>query len=96
MKILALEIEVEGIQPARFQPYLKAEAKCVWELYQNGTIRELYFQIDRSQVVLMLECIGVAEAQQVLDSMPLVRAGLIRFEIIPLIPYPGFARLFGE
>ena len=35
-----------------------------------------------------------AEAQQVLASLPLVQAGLITFEVIPLVPYPGFARLF--
>ena len=28
--------------------------------------------------------------------MPLVQAGLISFECIPLKPYPGFARLFKD
>jgi len=96
MKILVLEIEANGTRPEQFQPFLKAEANCVWELYQKGTIRELYFRADCSQAVLMLECADITEAQGTLASLPLVRAGLIRFEIIPLIPYPGFARLFGE
>ena len=30
------------------------------------------------------------------DPLPLVAAGLIRFELIPLAPYPGFARLFAS
>lgn len=96
MKILALEIEAEGIKPEQYTPHLKAEARCVWELYQSGTIRELYFRADRSEAVLILECTDVREAQQVLDSLPLVQAGLITFDVIPLIPYPGFGRLFGE
>jgi len=29
-----------------------------------------------------------------LSSLPLVEQGLIRFELIPLVAYPGFARLF--
>ena len=29
-----------------------------------------------------------------LDTLPLVRAGLITFELVPLAPYPGLARLF--
>ena len=29
-----------------------------------------------------------------LETLPLVQAGLIRFEVIPLVPYPGFGRLF--
>lgn len=96
MKILAMEIEVEGINPEQFQPHLKAEAQRVWELYQNGMLRELYFRADRPEAVLILECAEIKEAQQALASLPLVKAGLIAFEIIPLIPYPGFARLFGE
>jgi len=96
MKILAMEIETEGVKPEQFAPHLKAEARHVWELYQSGTIRELYFRADRSEAVLILECRDVTEAKEKLDSLPLVRAGLIRFEIIPLVPYPGFARLFEE
>lgn len=96
MKILAMEVEVANVKPEQFTPHLKAEAQRVWELYQNGTIRELYFHADRSEAVLILECADAREAQQTLESLPLVRAGLISFHIIPLIPYPGFARLFGN
>jgi len=94
MKILAMEIETEGVKPEQYRPHLKAEAGRVWELYQSGTIRELYFRADRSEAVLMLECSGIHEAQQTLASLPLVQAGLISFDVIPLIAYPGFARLF--
>lgn len=94
MKILALEVEVEGIEPEQFSPHLEAEARRVWELYQSGMIRELYFRGDRSEAVLILECADTSEAQHVLESLPLVQAGLIRFDVIPLVPYPGFARLF--
>jgi len=96
MKLLAMEFETAGVNPEQFAPHLKAEARRVWELYQSGSIRELYFRADRSDAVLILECKDVREAKEMLDSLPLVQAGLISFEIIPLIPYPGFARLFGE
>jgi len=43
---------------------------------------------------LVLECADVDEANAVLSTLPLVKAGLITFELIPLGPYPGFARLF--
>lgn len=95
MKILAMEVEEEGVGPEQFQPYLREEAKRVWELYQSGVIRELYFRADRSEAVLMLECADLAEARKTLQALPLVKAGLITFDIIPLAPYPGFARLFG-
>jgi hypothetical protein len=91
MKVLAMEVEVKGIQPEQFQPYLKEEA-----IYQNGTIREFYYRADRSEAVLILECADVNEAREILASLPLVKAGLITFDIVLLVPYPGFARLFGE
>jgi len=96
MKILAMEIEMEGVKSEQFIPYLKPEAQRVWELYQDGTIREFYFREDRSEAVLMLECADASEARQGLESLPLVKAGLITFDIIPLVPYPGITRLFGE
>jgi muconolactone delta-isomerase len=96
MKILAMEVEIDGVKAEQFAPYLQAEARRVWELYQSGTIRELYFRADHSEAVLILECVDVEEAQQTLESLPLVQAGLIHFHVIPLVPYPGFARLFRE
>lgn len=96
MKILALENETPGTTSEQFVPHLKAEAARVWELYKSGQIRELYFRQDRKEAVLVLECADMDEAQQLLATLPLVQAGLIHFEVIPLIPYPGFERLFAE
>ena len=94
MKILALEKEVPGTTAAAFQSHVRAEAARVWELQQSGVLREIYFRQDRSDAVLMIECADVAEAHRILGSLPLVREGLITFEVIPLMPYPGLAWLF--
>jgi len=96
MKILAMEKEVSGVTPERFGPHLKAEAVRAWELYQAGELRELYFRQDRHDAILVLECANVEEAHQVLDTLPLVQEGLITFDVIPLIPYSGFSRLFAQ
>jgi muconolactone delta-isomerase len=94
MKILALEQDLPGATAGQFHPHLKAEAARVWELYQSGVLREIYFRADRHSAVLVLECASLEDARQELNSLPLVQAGLIEFELIPLAPYPGFARLF--
>ena len=97
MKILALEKEVLGITDGQFTSHLlKEEAMRAWALHQMGIIRELYFRPDRNEAVLILECKDAEEAQSVLATLPLVKAGLIAFEIIPLVPYDGFARLFAK
>ena len=96
MKILAIEKETPNTTFDQFTPHLKAEAARVWELYKSGKLREIYFRGDRSEAVLILECTDVEEAESLLATLPLVKEGLIEFEAIPLVPYPGFERLFGE
>jgi muconolactone delta-isomerase len=95
LKILALEADVPGADEGAYTPaLLHAEALRAWELVQAGVIRGMYFRADRHAAVIELECASAQEAHDVLASLPLVAAGLIRFEVIPLAPYPGFARLF--
>ena len=97
MKILALEADAPGADEGTYTAaLLQAESRQAWELFQAGVIRELYFRADRHAAVLVLECASTEEAQAVLATLPLVAAGLITFEVIPLAPYPGFARLFSE
>jgi muconolactone delta-isomerase len=97
MKILALEKDLPGITESRFtDEILKDEAARAWQLHQSGVIRQLYFRADRDAAVLILECSGVDEARAVLSTLPLVNGELIEFEVIPLVAYPGFARLFQD
>jgi hypothetical protein len=96
MKILAMERETPGVRPEQFAPHLKVEARRIWDLYQAGLIREFYFRRDHSEAVLIMECSSADEAGRALGTLPMVLAGLITFDIIPLIPYPGFSRLFME
>ena len=96
MKILALEKELPYATAEAFRPLLKDEARRVWELQQSGAIREITFRADQHTAVLVLECNDLEEARQLLATLPLMQAALIEFEIIPLAPYDGLARLFGE
>ena len=96
MRIIALEVEKPNASAADLTPLLKAEARKAWDLYQDGFIREFYFRADQTLAVLILECEDVAMAKSRLAELPLVAAGLIDFEIIPLKPYLGFARLFTD
>ncbi len=92
MKILALEREINNFTTNDFKPYLKAEAAKVLELYESGIIREIYFTKEHNAVII-LECQNEIDAENILNSLPLVKENLIKFEIIPLLPYNGFSRL---
>jgi hypothetical protein len=96
MKILAIEKDRPGASAESFKPHLQAEAARVWELVQADILREIYFSKERHSAVLILECPDAAAARTALDTLPLVKAGLIEFDILPLVPYPGYARLFSD
>ncbi len=96
MKIIAIGKSDPEVSADRFKPFLKAEAKRVWDLQQQDIIREIYFRQDIPDAVLILETSSVAQAQGILNTLPLVKEKLIGFDIIPLKAYPGFERLFAE
>ncbi len=92
MKLLAFEKELQP-KTGFDEDLLKAEAKRVLELYEQGFIREIYFNKNNHSAVILLECEGENEAKYILNSLPLVKEGKIAFELIHLIPYDGFSRL---
>ena len=94
MKILALERETQG--GALSPQLLRAEAQRVWELYLQGIVREAYFRDGIREAVLILEAQDVQSAKAALNTLPLVESGSLSFEVVPLIPYDGFRRLFSQ
>lgn len=92
MKILAMETEVPGADWSSASALLEEEARHVYGLYLSGAVREIYFT-ESHEAVIILECEGKAEAERLLDDLPLVKAGLIRFTLTELKPYDGYTRL---
>lgn len=93
MKILAIETEPGKPTSTIYNELLKEEALAVFKLQQLGILREIYFN-DNHCAVIILECINTIEAELLLDELPLVKNGYIKFQITELKPYTGFTRLF--
>jgi muconolactone delta-isomerase len=93
MQILAIEKEVAPLDSQRHREVLREEAACVWELKKKEVIRDIWFTTPGRHAVVMLECSSKEEAQRHLASLPLVREGLITFEVMALRSYDGFDRL---
>ena len=95
MKILAIEREQDNVSWKNQSKTLYEEALHVYELNQKEIIREIYFS-DSKNAILILECKDKLEANSILNDFPLVKNGLIDFDIIELHTYTGFSRLFKE
>jgi hypothetical protein len=97
VKVLALGHAQTGIRWEHIAPYVGEEARSVWELYESDRVREFYLRADhRPGVVLVFESDDVREAERVVAALPMVKAGLLDFEVIPLRPYIGFRELLEE
>jgi hypothetical protein len=92
MKILALEREIEGTVWDNTEKLLEQEAQHVFQLYFFFNLREIYFTEDNN-AVLILETKDRNAAEILLNSLPLVKSGKIKFEIMELKPYSGFERI---
>lgn len=96
MKILAISKIPLGVTSQILQPHLVVEAKQVWQLYTSGGLREIYFRTDQPGAVLVLECTDVEAAKAMLDTLPMVEAGVLDFDIIPLGPFRSYELLFAK
>jgi hypothetical protein len=95
VKVLAIGRAGRGIGWKDIAPYVGEEARRVWELYESDRVREFYLRADdQPGVVLVLECDDLAEAERLVAALPVLEAGLLDFEVIPLRPYVGLRRLF--
>ncbi len=89
MKLLVLMDLTPGTTQEQIAPLAKVEAARAWELHKQGVFRDMNFRMDRPGVVNIMECESVDAAKEILDTLPLAKAGFMTFEIIPL-GYPAF------
>ena len=92
MKLLAIEKELIRVNWEEENEVLINEAYRVYELFQEGTVREIYLN-ENENAVIILECNSSDKAHEVLATLPLVKAGFISFDIMELHPYTGFSRI---
>jgi hypothetical protein len=92
MKILAIEKELKTVNWENESQILIEEAKSAYKMMLSGNLREIYFT-ENKNAVLVLECEDKIGAKRLLDNLPLVRKGIIGFELIELQPYTGLSRL---
>ena len=95
MKILVMPKPIEGVSREELLQHSAEEIQAVWQLYAQGICREFYTRANEGgRVVLMFESESVEAAKEALATLPFVKLHLIDFDLIPLAPFSGLARLF--
>jgi hypothetical protein len=78
-----------GVTREQVMAVMPAEIRATVQLYLNGKIREWYSRGDGRGVVFLLDTRDVAEAQTIMEGLPLGKENLVDNEYIavgPLLP----------
>lgn len=87
--VFALLKAKPGVTRERVMAIMPAEIRATVQLYLDGKIREWYSREDGKGGVFLLNTADIAEAQSIMQSLPLAKEHLLDHEYIqvgPLVP----------
>jgi hypothetical protein len=84
-----------GITREQIAPVMSDEVKATVRLYLDGKIENWYGRADGKGVVFILNCTTTAEAQAMMDSLPLGRDHLADYAFTPIGPLAPLRLLAG-
>lgn len=82
--------------PQAIRSIMPSEVRATVALYLDGKLDQWFVRQDGKGVVFLLNASSAAEAQAMLDKLPLVKAGRLEFELMPLGPLSPLRYLMGD
>jgi len=93
--VLVLMTVKSGVAREQFTKVMPSEVRATVRLYIDGKIRQWFQRSDGKGVVFILPATTVADAQAIMQSLPLSQANLVEDEYIALSPLGPLAALLG-
>ncbi|MEV4754522.1 hypothetical protein AB0J86_05295 [Micromonospora sp. NPDC049559] len=69
------------LRPNEFGPFMAEEAEVLEQLRAGGTVKAVFKRVSGGGVISVVEAATVEEAVEQLERLPLVREGLLTFEL---------------
>jgi hypothetical protein len=85
-RILAVGTLTSKANSAAVAKVLPSEVRQTVQLYLAGKLDQWFVKQDQTGVVFILNVTNIAEAQAMLEKLPLGQAGLMQFQLTPLGP----------
>ncbi len=95
-KLLAIGTRTPKATAAALAPVMQSEVQETVRLYLSGKLEQWFSKADQTGVVFVLNVADLAQGQQLLESLPLARAGLMEFQIIPIKPLAPLGLLLSK
>ena len=93
--VLVLMTMKAGVPRDDFFKVLPSEVRATVRLYLDGKIRQWFQRSDGKGVVFILPATTVADAQAIMQSLPLAQANLVDDEYVALSPLGPLGALLG-
>ena len=93
--VLVLMTLKTGVPREEFAKVLPSEVRATVRLYLDGKLRQWFQRSDGKGVVFILPATTVADAQAIMESLPLAQAHLVDHEFVALSPLGPLAALLG-
>jgi hypothetical protein len=93
--VLAIGRVISGPDPQAMRAIMPTEVKDTVNLYLDGKLDQWFVRQDGKGVVFLLNASSEDEARQILSRLPLVQAGRMQFDLMPLGPLSPLRYLLG-
>ena len=94
--VFALLKAKPGVTRERVMAIMPAEIRATVQLYLDGKIRDWYSREDGRGGVFLLNTRDVAEAQSIMESLPLAKENMLDHEYISVGPLTPLRLLMGS
>lgn len=94
--VFALLTAKPGVTREQIMAFMPAEIRGTVQLYLEGKIREWYARADGKGAVFLLNAKDEAEAEVIMESLPLSKSHLLDHSYMPVCPLKPLGLLLGN
>ena len=85
MKVMAIGT-LKALSPEQRREYLPKEVPATLQLYLDGKMEQFWLRDKEAGVIFLMAVDSVDEADRLLKGLPLGRANLLTFDLMPVGP----------
>jgi hypothetical protein len=85
MKVMAVGT-LKPLTPQQRQEYLPKEVPATLQIYLDGKMEQFWLRDKDAGVIFLMTVDSVEDADRILKALPLGRAGLLTFDLMPIGP----------
>jgi hypothetical protein len=95
MKVMAIAAPKVALTPDVLKPHMTTEVHATLKLYLEGKIEQFWF-VEQLGPIFLMSTDSIDQAKATLDTLPLVAAGLVGYDLKRVGPLMPLGRLIPE